>query len=228
MTWAVGGFRNANNFGDGFSEQSPYNVTARITGLPVWEDDGRTLVHVGYSYSHRFRDNEDVSFSPDPEVHLSDPIIDTGDILSHGVDVFGAELATVTGPVSLQGEFLDALVAQQTGGDVNFWGAYGQISWFVTGEHRPYDQKSGAFGRPTPKNPFSISKRQWGAFELASRYSHVTLNDDDVRGGIESDVTAAVNWYLYSNLRLMLNYVWAHRNGVGDQNTAMTRFSFDF
>jgi phosphate-selective porin OprO/OprP len=228
MTWAVGGFRNANNFGDGFSEQSPYNVTARITGLPVWEDDGRTLVHVGYSYSHRFRDNEDVSFSPDPEVHLSDPIIDTGDILSHGVDVFGAELATVTGPVSLQGEFLDALVAQQTGGDVNFWGAYGQISWFVTGEHRPYDQKSGAFGRPTPKNPFSISKRQWGAFELASRYSHVTLNDDDVRGGIESDVTAAVNWYLYSNLRLMLDYVWAHRNGVGDQNTAMTRFSFDF
>jgi phosphate-selective porin len=54
------------------------------------------------------------------------------------------------------------------------------------------------------------------------------LNDDDVRGGIESDVTAAVNWYLYSNLRLMLDYVWAHRNGVGDQNTAMTRFSFDF
>jgi phosphate-selective porin OprO/OprP len=228
MTWSVGGYRDADSFGDGFSNQSPYDVTARVTGLPVWEDDGRTLVHVGYSYSHEFRDNENVSFEPDPEVHFSDAIITTGDILSHGVDLFGFELATVQGPLSLQGEFLDALVDQQHGGNVNFWGAYGQVSWFLTGENRPYDQKSGSFGRVHPNNPFSISKHQWGALELASRYSYVNLNDDDVRGGIESNVTAGVNWYLYSDLRLMLNYVWAHRNDVGDQNAVMTRFAVDF
>lgn len=228
MSWGVGGFREANNFGDGFSNQSPYNVTARITGLPVWEDDGKTLVHVGYSYTHKFRDHDDVSFGPRPEVHLSDELVDTGDIDSDGVDIAGAELATVIGPVSLQGEYIGAFVDEHEGATAELYGAYGQISWFVTGESRPYDLKTGAFGRPEPKNPFSISKGQWGAFELASRYSHLNLDDGDVRGGIESNVTAGVNWYLYSNLRLMLNYVWAHRNGAGDQNAAMTRFSFDF
>lgn len=228
MTWGVGGFRDADDFGDGFSESSPYNVTARITGLPVWEDDGRTLVHAGYSYSHRFRDGDDVEFDPRPEVNLSDPLIDTGEIESHGVDVFGAELATVVGPLSLQGEFLGALVDEQHGGNLILWGVYGQVSYFLTGESRAYDPRIGAFTRTRPKNAFSISKGQWGAFELASRYSYLTLNDDDVRGGIEKNVTAAVNWYLYGNFRIMLDYVWAHRNGVGDQNTAMTRFGVDF
>ena len=228
MTWAVGGFRDVNNFGDGFSQSSPYEVTARITGLPVWQDDGRTLVHAGYSYSHRFRDSDTVDFDPRPEVNLSDPLVDTDDIDSEGVDVFGVELATVVGPVSVQAEVLDALVNQQDGGDENFWGAYGYASWFVTGESRGYDPKIGAFGRTSPKNPFSISKSQWGAWELAGRYSYVSLNDDDIRGGIESNVTAAVNWYLYGNFRIMTNYVWAHRNNIGDQNAWMARFSLDF
>ncbi|HXK21499.1 MAG TPA: porin [Myxococcota bacterium] len=228
MTWGVGGFRASDNFGNGFSESSPYNVTARITGLPVYEDDGATLVHVGYSYSHRFRGADAVEFNPRPEVHLSNPIIDTGNLSTDGVDVFGAELATVTGPVSFQGEFLDSLVDVRHSDEANLWGAYGQASWFLTGEHRAYDRTLGAFGRTSPKNPFSISKEQWGAWELAARYSYVDLNDESVRGGIESDVTGAVNWYLYGNFRIMLDYVWAHRNDVGDQNTLMTRFGIDF
>ena len=228
LTWGVGAFRDANNFGNSFSNQELYNVTARVTGLPVYQEDGGTLVHVGYNYSHRFRDDDNVSFAPDPEVHLSDPIVDTGNIPANGVDVFGAELATVIGPVSLQGEFMDALVDQASGSNANLWGGYAYASWFVTGEHRAYDLRTGAFARTSPKESFSFSKGQWGALELGARYSYVDLNNGDVRGGIESDVTAAVNWYLYSNLRLMLNYVWAHRNNIGDQNTVMTRFSLDF
>ena len=228
MTWGVGGFRDTDDFGNGFGTSSPYNITARITGLPVWQDDGRTLVHVGYSYSHRFRDSDDVDFDPRPEVNLSDPLIDTGDIRSHGVDVFGAELSTVVGPFSAQGEFLDSLVDVKGSGHENLWGAYGYASWFLTGESRAYDPKIGAFTRTSPKHPFSIGEGTWGAWELAGRYSYVTLNDDTIRGGIESDVTAAVNWYLYGNFRIMFNYVFAHRNDVGDQNAWMTRFSLDF
>jgi phosphate-selective porin OprO/OprP len=228
MTWGVGGFRETDNFGDGFGSSSPYDVTARITGLPVWQDDGRTLVHAGYSYSHRFRDSDEVEFDPDPEVHLSDALIDTGDLETRGVDVFGVEFATVVGPVSVQAEFLDALVDLQGEGHDNLWGAYGYASWFATGESRAYDPRIGAFTRTSPKHPFSVSEGQWGAWELAARYSYVTLSDDDIRGGIESNITAAVNWYLYGNFRIMTNYVWAHRNNVGDQNTWMTRFSLDF
>ena len=49
-----------------------------------------------------------------------------------------------------------------------------------------------------------------------------------MRGGILNDFTVGVNWYLYSNLRLMLNYVHAHRNGVGEAHIAQSRVSLDF
>jgi phosphate-selective porin OprO/OprP len=228
LTWAVGGFQETDNFGEDFSEGSNYNVTARLTGLPYWEDEGSQLVHVGYSYSHRFRDDEEINFDPRPEVNTSDALVDTGDFVSDGVDVFGVELATVLGPFSLQGEFLDALANQDSGDHGNFYGTYAAVSWFVTGEHRVYDPRIGAFARTSPTNPFSISKGQWGALELAARYSHVNLNDGDVRGGIENNVTSAVNWYLFSNLRIMTDWVYANRNGTGNQHAIMTRFSLDF
>ncbi len=228
LTWGVGGFQDTDDFGEDFSEDSNYNVTARITGLPVWEEDGAQLVHVGYSYSHRFRDDETIDFDPRPEVNTSDAIVDTGDIVADGVNVFGVELATVLGPFSLQGEFLDALVDQESGGNRNFYGAYAAVSWFVTGEHRVYDPRIGAFGRTSPLHPFSISNGTWGALELAARYSNVHLNDGSIRGGIENNVTTAVNWYLLSNFRLMTDWVYANRNGTGSQNAVMTRFSLDF
>jgi phosphate-selective porin OprO/OprP len=228
MTWAVGGFRDVGDFGEDFSDGSNYNVTARITGLPVWEDEGKQAVHVGYSYSHRFRDDEPVTIGPRPEVNVSSPLVSTGEIESDGVDVFGAEFAAVLNSLSFQSEFLDALVDQESGDSKNFYGVYALVSWFVTGERRVYDPKIGAFGRTSPAEPLSLSKGQWGALELAARYSHLNLNDGRIRGGIENDVTAGVNWYLYSNLRVMLNWVYAHRADDGDQHAIMSRFSLDF
>jgi len=233
MTWAIGGFRETDDNGDGFSNDSAYNVSLRMTGLPVYEDDGRELVHVGYSYSHSFLNNEDVRFRARPEAHstskrLVDTRIDGVDIVSDGVDVFGGELAWVRGPLSLQGEAVATLVDRDKASDRTFWGASGQVSYFLTGEHRVYDLKTGAFKRTAPNEDFSISKNQWGAFEVAARYSHLSLNDGSLRGGIESNYTLGVNWYLYRNLRLMVNGVWAHLNGVGDMYIGQTRVSLDF
>jgi len=44
-------YKNGENFGDG-----NYAYTARITGLPIWENDGRCFMHLGASYT--FRDSE--------------------------------------------------------------------------------------------------------------------------------------------------------------------------
>ena len=48
MTWAGGYFRDSDDFGDEASDKE-YVFTGRLTGLPVYEDGGRTLVHVGAS-----------------------------------------------------------------------------------------------------------------------------------------------------------------------------------
>jgi phosphate-selective porin OprO and OprP len=231
LTWAVGGFKDVGDFGEDFSDRSNYNVTARITGTPLWENEGAQMVHVGYSYSHRFRDGRNdgaVTFAPRPEVNVSNALITTGAIPVDSVDVFGAELAAVMGPLSFQAEFIDAIPDTLDDHRENFYGTYAYVSWFVTGERRVYDPRYGAFIRTSPLHPFSLSKGQWGGLELAARYSYVDLNDGAFRGGIENDFTLGTNWYLFSNLRFMVNYVLAHRNGIGDQHGISSRFSIDF
>lgn len=238
MTWSIGGFRSADDFGDGFSNQGLYDVALRITGLPVWEDDGERLVHVGYSYTHEFRGGDITRFRSRPEAHLASYLVTTPDILSDGVDTFGVELGTVQGPLSVQGEWVSAFVDAANPGatppptaiarDSEFYGASVQVSYFLTGEQRVYDTELGAFGRTAPNEPFSLSKGQWGAFEVGARYSHLNLNDNTVRGGVLSDYTLGVNWYLYRNLRIMLNGVLAHLNGVGETYIAQSRVSLDF
>ena len=79
MTWAAGVFRDDGadtgiNAGDG--EQS---LTGRVTYLPVYEDEGRHLIHVGGAYSHREGDEETFRIrSRGPSGLLANDAVDTG------------------------------------------------------------------------------------------------------------------------------------------------------
>jgi len=247
MTWAIGGFfSNTPNGASYLGNKSDYQLTGRVTGLPFYADGGRQLLHLGLAYSHIFKganatndEGEDkgypeVDFDTRPEAHLADKIVNTGGEPGKGVDKLGVELALVWNSISLQSEFMPTWVEGTAGGrDLFFWGAYVQASWFPTGEHRNYDTDKGVFKRVKLKENFSISQGTWGALELAARYSHLDLNDNGVRGGIENNVTLGANWYLYSNLRLMLNWVHAQRahskvgNG-GRADIVEGRISLDF
>jgi phosphate-selective porin OprO/OprP len=66
-----------------------------------------------------------------------------------------------------------------------------------------------------PLRPYNPSKGDWGAFELALRYSELTLDDQTFDAGyadLKKSASAAdaigvgVNWYLTSNVKLVLNY----------------------
>jgi phosphate-selective porin OprO/OprP len=52
----------------------------------------------------------------------------------------------------------------------------------------------------------SFSKGGWGALELAARIAGVDLNDGAFRAGEMKNFTAALNWYVNSNIRFMFNY----------------------
>jgi phosphate-selective porin OprO/OprP len=47
----------------------------------------------------------------------------------------------------------------------------------------------------------------WGAWEIGIRASTVDLNDEDVVGGRQSDLSVGVNWYLDDQFRLQANLV---------------------
>jgi phosphate-selective porin OprO/OprP len=238
MTWAVGIYQETNDSGDAFNDFDDFNLTLRLTGLPWYAEGGRKLLHLGFGYNRRFRDEDEsgaqVRFRTRPETHITDErLVDTGIISADNVDQINPEAAFVYGPFSVQGEYFWNKVDSKEADDPEFQGAYVYGSWFVTGENRRYSTSSGAFSRVSPKKNFYPTKGGAGAWELTARWSYIDLNDKNIRGGEENNLTAGVNWYLNPNVRFMFNYIYADledREGKedGNANIFMTRFQIDF
>jgi phosphate-selective porin OprO/OprP len=248
VTGAAGGFRLTDNFGNGFGADSPYDIAARVTGLPLY-DVGKSLVHLGFSYSHKFRhyakdSQETISFSSrgeDNEFPVN--LVNTGQIPTNGADLIDPEIAFVLGPFEAQGEYTWAFVdqsdlsctsatmctsAHHSNPVLN--GGYIEASYFLTGESRAsfYRTQFGHFERVTPINTFTIDGQHWGAWQVAARYSYLNLDSASVHGGALDDITGGVNWYPNSVTRVSVNYVWAHRETIGDSNSVEGRFQLSF
>jgi len=243
LLWQVGAYRNADDFGDGFSDNGDYNITARLAGVPIYADEGSKVLHLGASYSHQFRGGDFAErYRQRPESHLADRIVDTqspngADIPTNGVDLMDVAAAVVWGPASAQAEYIHAFVDGDGVSDTDYWGSYIEASYFLTGEHRNYELGKGRFGRVKPKENFNSRTGHWGAWEVAARFSYLDLNDDFVKGGEVWDVTLGLNWYLYPNARISLNYIHSevddrlttfNPNLDGDANIGQMRFQIDF
>jgi phosphate-selective porin OprO/OprP len=230
LRWALGVFRDTDSTGMGFSEPANYAVAARLTGLPIDEGGGRRLLELGISYAHGFRDAAGgFSIEQRPESHLADQLLDTGNIAGvRSIDALGLETVWVHGPFSAQGEYVHNFLSRRAGPDLDFWGVYVQASWFLTGEHRVYARTLGNFAQVQPEREFAPWKGRWGAFQVAARFSHLDLDDEEVRGGVESNATLGLNWYLLPVLRLSANYVFGHLAGQGNVNIVQGRFQIEY
>ena len=74
-----------------------------------------------------------------------------------------------------QGEYFNFNIKRTAGGDAEFNGGYVQASYALTGESRRYSESNGAFGGINPRKPFLMGTGNWGAWELAARYSYANL-----------------------------------------------------
>jgi phosphate-selective porin OprO/OprP len=227
MTLGVGVFRDSDDVsGDSIGDN--YQFSGRLTGLPLYVDDGSQLVHLGFSYRRQDPDDDEVQIQQRPEVHLSPRFVNTGVFGADSVGTYAFEGAAVFGPFSVQGEYMLADVeststlALPDTGDPTFSGWYVFGSWIVTGEHRTYKSEDGAFSGVIPAGNFLQGGR--GALELALRYSTVDLDDEGVAGGELDDITAGINWYLNPNARIMFDYVHADLDDVDTAHAFVTRF----
>lgn len=240
---------NGASFGDG-----KYAYSGRVSALPVYEDEGRSLLHLGVAYQIRTGSapldfNGGTTAPPNSDTHSSDLIrfrarqslrdavglqgdnsrvIDTGNIIADDVQSVNFELLGYLGSFWLQSEacfshvdnaYYPATAAATSRGDLNYWGAYLQVGYFLTGEQRGYDRRFGKYDRVVPKeNCFLVRDENGciqhgtGAWEVVYRYSYVDLNDDHVLGGIYGEHTVGVNWYWTSNIKIQFNYVNGQRN----------------
>ncbi len=235
----------------GYEDEGGTAIDARITWVPWYDEatNGRGVLHFGASGSYRdvsplVGGGNNYRVAVLPEAHLADVVASTGLFAAHTIDAANLEAAFVYGPLSIQAEYLTMEVSRPGAADVNFDGGYIFFSYFLTGEHRPYDRHYGRFLRVKPfENFFRVRAEDGniytgkGAWEVAYRYSTLDMRDIGsglVAGGNVENHTFGVNWYLTPYTRLMLNYIRSQTSGDpavagrGDVNVIMTRFQVDF
>ena len=217
MTWAVGAFKAWHNTGDlqwGQSDRgNAFGLAGRVTGLPIYQDDGKQFLHLGAAYSLQCPD-ERIRYRTRPEAQIADVLSNTGRFTAGNVNLIGAEAAWVSGPLIVQGEYM-AAAADVNGAD-NAWlqGFYVQSGYFLTGEQHGYDRRRGIFRGVAPKKNF-LTGGGLGAWEVAGRVSFI-----DLRGGTMvttanrmTDLTLGLNWYLNPNVRISCNYIRSWLSG---------------
>ena len=187
----------------------------------------------------------------------STPIfIDTGRFQANNFNLFGVETMYQDGPLSIQSEYMATLV-DSVAGQIFYHGAYAEVMYRLTGEHRPYDKKFGALKNVTPFEEFISFNGEnkgivgWGAWEIAARLSYVELrNPSSLDGhyynsttnkfdttnkagnGTLTDSTLGVTWFMTAHSKLQFNWIHAFLNnsakGFSSADLFVMRAQVDF
>lgn len=223
--WRYGVYnqRNVQALGNYVDDHLQLEFTGRLANT-IWYDEvsgGRGYAHWAISGSHadstdNANNENEARFRTRPEARSENRWLDTGRIA--GADYFnllGLEGVVNVGRVQVVGEYQRTWVDRQDiYEDVAFDGGYVYVSYFLTGEHMPWDRESGTLGRIKPFQNFWLVDRcnggrsaGWGAWQLAARWSTADFSDADILGGVGDSFTFGLNWYWNPNARMQFNYI---------------------
>lgn len=207
-------------------------ANARLTYVPINND--RTKLHLGVW--GRFRDRQDqanLTYQVRNNTNYGSRYTSSGAI---GVSdkMVGLEGLLIHGPFSVQGEFAHVEIDRLANVTQDFDAYYLAGSWFVTGEMRNLNPKTGELGRTRILNPTTAGG--WGALELAVRYDSVDLTDitgAPTTAGEYKAWTVGANWYPFPYVRFMANFTKSENDNpaIGadvDVKTLQFRAQFDF
>ncbi|REK24700.1 MAG: porin [Planctomycetota bacterium] len=263
-TWRYGIYnqRLVQDEGDYLSDNWQPELAGRLANTFWWDEcsDGRGYGHWAISGTAAFPggpdsdndptgpDKSEAQFRTRPEARSSTRWLDTGII--DGVNnytLLGAEGVLNFGPLQIVGEYQHVWVNRVTGvgDDLGFYGGYIYASYFLTGEHMPWNRERGVLGRVKPfENYFAVRtcdgavERGIGAWQIAARYSYADFHDADVLGGVGESFTFGLNWYWTPYARMQFNYIHGEieNNGVtqdplvlsGNYDILGARFMVDF
>ena len=97
----------------------------------------------------------------------------------------------------MQAEYANSTLGQLPGTSATWTSTsyYVQVSFFVTGETKPYKKDRGTFGSPKPL-------AESGAWEMTGRYDLIENSDLGATDEPEvTQMTLGVNWYAEPNVR---------------------------
>jgi phosphate-selective porin OprO/OprP len=192
------------------------DVTARATHALWLADGGRHVMHLGASVRYWGDDGGTLRYRGRPESNVLDYFVDTGAFAADHALHGGLEALWQSGPFAVLAEAVIAKVDAPASGDPRFDGAYVTLSWFVTGEQRPYDPVAG-FARRVKVDA------EHGALELVARLSHVDLDDAGISGGRFDKSYLGVNWWATNHWKFGAGWgrTWLRADGGRGRTDAL-------
>ncbi|MDR2706183.1 MAG: hypothetical protein LBC02_10425 [Planctomycetaceae bacterium] len=204
-----------------------FNV--RLSAVPIYENEGRQVFHVGGHWSYVHSRNNQTSLSIQPGANSWYPsLLETGNFANNNHHRTGLELAFQNGPISFATEWYFAQYADYFTKALGYSpnrsaaGGYIEFGYFLTNDHRSYQLKNGTFGAAKVKQNFHPFKfGEWnlidgfGAWQLILQWSYLDLLDwrnTKGNGGRQNDLIFGVNWFWTSNIRWIFEYVHSQQN----------------
>ena len=224
-TWAVGVFNDWFDADQDFDDSATQYI-GRATWAPLRTDDDSSLLHVGLGYRYS-NAKEGFRFRTEPEFNQAPVFVDTGLDTPTGVlpannlQTWNAEISWRRGPLWLASEYTRTAVDNPNLANPDFDGYWIGASWVLTGEMRPYNKKSGAFGGvPIARTVYQGGK---GAWELRGRWSSIDLSDGLVEGGEMDIASLGVSWWLtpFFSVGMDYRYIWNKRLGEDDTSSGL-------
>lgn len=212
MTFSAGYFNNFIMSGTSFAEGAN-TVTARVTGLPIYKEDGHHFIHLAASMRYLEAQNGVLRFKGKDESNVSSNYIDTKDFTAKNALSFGFEELMNYNNFSLLGEYVFTN-ANTPGPNKHFDGFYIEGSWVISGETRPYDKKAAYARRVKPNG-------KGGAWEIVSRVSNLNFDSYDIDGGKMLKLYEGLNWWATQYWRLSVGYGFSNldKNNLNNGTT---------
>lgn len=186
MTVSAGWFNNWFTDNQKFNE-SANTFTARVTGIPKWEMDGKRFVHVGVAVRYTEAENGVIRLKGKNELNIGSNYVDTKEMPASHQWNFGIEQLWSLENFSVLMEYAHNWTTT-TQGVEQFNGYYVTTSYIIGGDERPYDKRAAYARRVLPDG-------KGGAWELVGRIGRVDLDGRKVLGGINNKYTFGVNWW---------------------------------
>jgi len=197
MTVVAGWFNNWWVDGQSFNE-SANTFTARITGLPIYDANGKRFIHIGISYRFLEAENGVLRLKGKNESNISPNYVDTKDFPGDHLQNIGFEQLWSLTNFSILNEYIHSWASTPAGIE-QFNGYYVTASYIISGEQRPYDKKAAYARRVKPDG-------KGGAFELVFRTSRVDLTTKHIDGGVLNRVSFGFNWWATQYWKAGLSY----------------------
>ncbi|TWT88522.1 Phosphate-selective porin O and P [Pseudobythopirellula maris] len=196
-----------------------YDESSGGRGYAHWALAGTWADTDGNAAADNFADSgiNEARFRHRPEARTDQRWLDTGVIAgADDYSLLALEGLVNIGPTQLVGEYQRLWLDRNAGDELDFHGGYVYLSYFLTGEHIPWERKSGTLGRVKPFENFFLVDRcsgaghgyGLGAWQVAVRWSYADFSDQDIQGGVGESVTLGLNWHWTPYARMQFNYIY--------------------